>query len=364
MSKGRSKALPVRLLRAAALGGLVGACARSGAGESSTAGRDSSAPAQGVNPTPALPAAPGHVEPGSSTTEGAVPPPPASDDGSTPTSVESSVPGPSAPTTPGAAPGAGGATTVPVSAPETATTVVDAAVAADPVASDRFERDATVPAPRVLVFSATAGYRHASIEDGVEALVKLAEQRGWRLRATEDANVFTATGLEEVNVVVFLSTTGDVLDPDQQLAFERFIRAGNGYVGVHAASDTEYDWPWYGGLVGAYFNAHPEIQRATIIVEDGSHAATRHLPTGWTRTDEWYGFRTNPRAQVDVLLALDESSYSAGQSAMGEDHPIAWAHEYDGGRAFYTALGHTPESYGESEFLQHLVGGIEWAAGL
>lgn len=216
---------------------------------------------------------------------------------------------------------------------------------------------------RVLVFSATAEYRHASIETGVAALRALANERGWSLRATESASEFRDDVLGSLDVVVFLSTSGDVLDAEQQAAFERFVRAGHGYVGVHAASDTEYDWPWYGGLVGAYFAAHPQIQPATLRVEAKAHPATAQLPESWTRTDEWYAFRTNPRGSVNVLLTLDESSYAPGETAMGADHPIAWVQAYDGGRAFYTALGHTSESYSEPEFLAHLAGGIEWVSG-
>jgi type 1 glutamine amidotransferase len=213
----------------------------------------------------------------------------------------------------------------------------------------------------LLVFSATAGYRHESIEAGVAEVADLAIRRGWSFRATEDAGEFTDESLADVDVVLFLSTTGDVLNDTQQAAFERYIRAGNGYVGVHAASDTEFDWPWYGGLVGAYFSTHPEIQSASLDIEDTPHASTAHLPSPWIRTDEWYGFRDNPRQNVSVLMTLNEASYSAGDSTMG-DHPIAWYHEYDGGRAFYTALGHTAESYSEEAFLLHVAGGIEWAA--
>lgn len=216
--------------------------------------------------------------------------------------------------------------------------------------------------PHLLVFSKTAEYRHESIGEGVALLRALAQTHGWGFTATEDAAQFTAA-LATANVAVFLSTTGDVLDAAQQAAFEQFIGAGNGYVGVHAASDTEYDWPWYGALVGAYFKAHPAIQPATLHVEATSHASTAHLAKTWTRTDEWYGFRANPRADVHVLLTLDESSYAAGDSAMGADHPVAWYHEFAGGRAFYTALGHTVEGYRDDAFEAHLEGAIRWASG-
>jgi len=214
---------------------------------------------------------------------------------------------------------------------------------------------------RVLVFSKTAEYRHESIPDAVAAVTALGAEHGFTVDATEDSSIFDDAGLAPYQVVVFLLTTGDILNADQQAAFERYIRAGHGYVGVHSASDTEYDWRWYGELVGAYFSRHPDIQAATSHVEDRSHPSTVGLPERWERTDEWYDFRANPRARVRVLARLDESSYE--WSAMGMDHPIAWWHPYDGGRSWYTAGGHTRESYREPLFLQHLLGGIEYAAG-
>ena len=214
----------------------------------------------------------------------------------------------------------------------------------------------------VLLFSRTAGYRHESIADGIAALSRVASERQWHLESTEDPTNFSDARLSLFDVVVFLSTTGDVLDPSQQSAFERFIQSSKGFVGIHAASDTEYDWPFYGALVGAYFKAHPAVQTATLRAE-GSHPAVKALPSPWTRTDEWYAFQKNPRAEVQVLLTLDESSYTPGEGAMGEDHPVAWLHEYEGGRAFYTALGHTRESYSDPLIIEHLTQAIAWAAG-
>ncbi|HZG05053.1 MAG TPA: ThuA domain-containing protein [Streptomyces sp.] len=214
---------------------------------------------------------------------------------------------------------------------------------------------------RVLVFSKTAGFRHDSIPDGIAALRELGAQGGFAVDATEDAGAFTPDNLARYDAVVFLSTTGDVLNTTQQRAFERYIGGGGGYVGVHAAADTEYDWPFYGGLAGAYFHSHPHIQRATVDVEDRAHAATAHLGATWERTDEWYNYRTNPRERAHVLATLDESSYTGG--TMGEDHPIAWCQDYRGGRAFYTGGGHTRESYAEPAFRAHLLGGIRWATG-
>ena len=216
--------------------------------------------------------------------------------------------------------------------------------------------------PRVLVFSRTAGFRHESIPAGIRAIRELGAAHGFAVDATEDAGRFTAARLAGYRAIVFLNTTGDVLDAGQQAAFESYIRAGGGFVGVHSATDTEYNWPFYGELVGAYFSAHPAVQPATIRVEDRSHPATAHLGATWERTDEWYNFRTDPRASAHVLATLDESTYTGG--TMGADHPIAWCKEYAGGRSFYTAGGHTVEAYAEPAFRDHLLGGIRWAARL
>jgi cytochrome c len=217
---------------------------------------------------------------------------------------------------------------------------------------------------RVLVFTKTAGFRHSSIPAAVEALRDLGAQNGFTVDATEDQGRFTDTNLARYAVVAFVLTTGDVLDDVRQAAFERYVRAGHGFVGVHSAADTEYSWPWYGRLLGAFFKSHPAIQPATLDVVDRRHPSTVRLPQRWTRRDEWYNFATNPRGAVRVLLTLDETTYAPGAGAMGRDHPIAWAHEFDGGRAWYTAGGHTEESYAEPLFRAHLLGGIQYAAGL
>jgi cytochrome c len=218
--------------------------------------------------------------------------------------------------------------------------------------------------PRILVFSRTAGFRHSSIPAAIRAIRELGAQSGLRVDATEDPSVFRDGKLRRYRAVVFLMTTGDVLAPPQQAAFERFIRKGGGFAGVHSAADTEYSWPWYGGLIGAYFRSHPPIQRATIRVERKADPSTAGLPSTWARTDEWYNFARNPRGSVRVLAVLDESSYVPGDGAMGSDHPIAWAHQYRGGRAWYTAGGHTEAAYSEPLFRRHLLGGIRYAAGL
>ncbi|MGC4808453.1 ThuA domain-containing protein [Micromonospora sp. DT233] len=213
----------------------------------------------------------------------------------------------------------------------------------------------------VLVFSKTAGFRHDSIAVGTQAVRDLGAANNFTVTATEDAAAFTTGNLARYEAVIFLNTTGDVLDATQQTVFESYIGAGGGYVGVHAAADTEYDWPFYGNLVGAWFASHPATQQATVKVEDRAHAATAHLPQSWPRTDEWYDYRTNARSTAHVLATLDESSYSGG--AMGADHPHAWCKTASGGRSFYTGGGHTQSSYAEPAFRAHLLGGIRYAAG-
>ncbi|MEU3973792.1 ThuA domain-containing protein [Streptomyces bacillaris] len=216
-------------------------------------------------------------------------------------------------------------------------------------------------AKRVLVFSKTAGFRHDSIPAGIAALKEIGKDTNITVDSTESAAQFTTSNLARYDAVAFLSTTGDVLDADQQKAFENYVATGGGYVGIHAAADTEYDWEFYGGLVGAYFDSHPQIQPATVRVEDHDHPATAHLDEEWERTDEWYNYRTNPRDQAKVLATLDETTYTGGN--MKGDHPISWCQTYQGGRSFYTGLGHTKESYAEPAFRQHLSGGLRYATG-
>ncbi|MEU0549355.1 ThuA domain-containing protein [Micromonospora sp. NPDC005979] len=216
----------------------------------------------------------------------------------------------------------------------------------------------------VLIFSKTAGFRHDAIPTGIAAIQQLGATNGFTVDTTEDGAAFSDANLAKYKAVIWLSTTGDVLNADQQAAFERYVKAGGGYVGVHAASDTEYSWAWYGDLVGAYFANHPQNQQATVKVEDPAHPSTAGLPERWSRFDEWYNFQTNPRSDVHVLASLDEKSYTPGAGAMGADHPTAWCQDFDGGRSWYTGGGHTRESYAEPEFLKHLLGGIQTAAGV
>ncbi|MER7002470.1 ThuA domain-containing protein [Dactylosporangium sp. NPDC000555] len=213
---------------------------------------------------------------------------------------------------------------------------------------------------KVLVFSKTAGFRHSSIPNGIAAIQSLATANNFTVTATEDAGAFTTANLAQYQTVVFMSTTGDVLNDAQQTAFESYIRGGGGYVGVHAAADTEYGWPFYGTLAGAWFASHPAIQQATVNVEDRTNPATAHLGATWVRTDEWYNYQSNPRGTAHVLTSLNESSYSGG--TMNGDHPITWCKTIDSGRSFYTGLGHTEESYVDPNFTKLLLGAIRYTA--
>ena len=210
--------------------------------------------------------------------------------------------------------------------------------------------------PRVLAFTKTAAFHHDSIPAAVDAV---RAQRRYAVDVTDNASAFTTRNLRRYAAVVFLLTTGDVLDPPQQRAFQRYIGRGGGYAGFHSATDTEYDWPFYGRLVGAYFKDHPSVQPATVAVV-GAFADAARLPSRWIRTDEWYDFRTNPRRRVHVLATIDESTYQGG--AMGADHPLVWCHRSGKGRAWYSAMGHTPESWADPAFRRHVLAGIRFAA--
>lgn len=212
--------------------------------------------------------------------------------------------------------------------------------------------------PRLLVFSRTTGFRHESIEVGVAAITDIANGSGFEVVATEDPGEFTDDGLAGFEAVVFLSTTGDVLAGEQQDAFERFVSGGGGFIGVHSAADTEYEWPWYGELVGAWFDRHPQVQAATVTVEEADHPVMSGIEETFERTDEWYDFRTLPADGVTVLATLDETTYEGG--GMGDPHPIMWAHELLGGRSVYTGFGHTAESFDEPIVRQLIGNAIDW----
>jgi PKD repeat protein len=233
---------------------------------------------------------------------------------------------------------------------------------------------------RVLVFSKTTGFRHTSIDEGIAAIQALGAANDFQVDATEDGSVFRADVLAHYDTVVFLSTTGDPLNDTQQAAFEDYIQSGGGYTGIHAAADTEYGWAWYGQLVGAYFRNHPAgTPTATVHIEDTDHPSTVGIPPTWERVDEWYNYQSpvnpspggggtdySPRANVHVLATVDESTYAEddGSDGVNDDHPISWCHRYDGGRSWYTGMGHTEASFAEANYLKHILGGLRVTAGV
>lgn len=216
--------------------------------------------------------------------------------------------------------------------------------------------------PKLLVFSKTMAFKHASIPAGIAALEKLGQENNFVIDTTTNGELFTDENLAQYSAVVFLSTTGNVLNAKEEAAFERYIQAGGGYVGIHAAADTEYDWGWYNKLAGAQFLSHPAgTPEADFIIKDKNHPSTEFFTeTVWHRTDELYNYK-NIYDGINVLVTVDESTYEGGEN--GENHPMAWYHDFDGGRAFYTAAGHTDESYSEELFLKHVLGGINYAIG-
>jgi type 1 glutamine amidotransferase len=225
----------------------------------------------------------------------------------------------------------------------------------------------------VLVFTKTTGFRHESISSGVKCMWELGLKNHWNVTATEDASLFNDNFLSKYDVVVWLNTTMDVLNEAQQSAFVKFYSGGKGYVGIHSAADTEYEWEWYGKMMGgAWFKGHPPTQKATLIIEDTNHPSMTVFEEKdikrWKVIDEWYAHKANPREHVQVLMTLDESTVknnggNPAKNLMGGDHPMAWYNEFDGGRSFYTNRGHTHESFEDKVLREHFRGGIEWAAG-
>jgi cytochrome c len=233
-----------------------------------------------------------------------------------------------------------------------------------PTRVNRNDAEVSIAAsPNVLVFSKTNGYRHKSIEAGIAAFKKMSAEKKFTVEFTEDSTQFTPANLKRFKAVIFLNTTGNVLGDAEQTAFEKFIQSGGGYLGIHSATDCEYKWPWYGKLAGAYFLNHPgpkNVLNGKFYVVDKNHPATRGMPAEFERSDEFYSFKEiNP--DINVLVKIDEKSYAGGKN--GDNHPMSWYHDYDGGRAFYTAMGHTDKTSSEPLFLNHVYAGLQYAIG-
>lgn len=222
---------------------------------------------------------------------------------------------------------------------------------------------------KALLFTKTDGFHHVAVNEGVDAIRELSKKHHFSVDWHEDAGRINDKNLENYDLVIFLLTTGDILNEEQQTALTKFIQSGKGFVGVHSASDTEYEWEWYRKMVGHMFKIHPVIQTATINVVDANFPGMERMPSSFLWTDEWYEFGEAEIDDLNYLMTLDESTYDPNVQwgervgkGMGDMHPMSWYHEYDGGRAFYTALGHVPDNYKDRLFLEHLYGAIYWAA--
>ena len=220
----------------------------------------------------------------------------------------------------------------------------------------------------VLIFSKTNGYRHNSIEPAIAALKKAGKEKGWQIYNTESGAFFNDEYLQRFKVVVFLSTTGDILTSEQEKAFEDWEENGGGYVGIHAAADCEYGWSWYDQLLGTHFRDHPllpHISDAEIITDDSRDPTTLHLPSKWHKTDEWYNFKQDVRGKknIHILLSLNEASYISiwPFQRMGGDHPLSWTNTIGKGRMFYTAMGHNTSTFRDQNAIGHIIAGIGWA---
>ncbi|MBN2350023.1 MAG: ThuA domain-containing protein [Bacteroidales bacterium] len=223
----------------------------------------------------------------------------------------------------------------------------------------------------VLVYYNTAGYWHESTPEGVKTFVLLGNQNQWNVTSTEDSTLFTDAFLNRFDVIVFLETGLTIFDDMQKAAVQRFVRGGKGLITVHTGTYTEMEWPWWVNAVGGKFLGHPPEQKGKLIIEDNTHISTLHLtePT-WETTDEWYSFDRNPRDSAHVLISIDENSYNVdddkwfpGVNQRMGDHPIVWYREYENGRIYQTALGHSEKMFQDPNYQKLLTGAILWAAG-
>lgn len=222
---------------------------------------------------------------------------------------------------------------------------------------------------KALLVTTTNGWHHESLHAGVLAIQDLGVKNFFDVVLFENPNGFTDQFLKQFQVVIFLNTTGNIFDSAQQKVMERFIQSGKGFVGIHSASDTEYEWEWYTKLVGRMFHIHPVIQTAQLNILDNTFPGLQGFAGNKLWTDEWYEFGPEKVSDLKYILAVDESTYDIKaqwgekkSASMGKIHPVAWYHNFDGGRSFYTALGHLPSIHRDPAFLNHLYAGIYWAA--
>lgn len=221
----------------------------------------------------------------------------------------------------------------------------------------------------LLSFNGDTGYKHDSKSIAEKMIEDLGIKNNWEITATSDPAIFTKPGLSDFDVIIFnnnCGTDGAIFNIDEQKGIQQYIRSGGGFVGIHCAGAIwgeigEFQ-KWYEHLIGTRLVDHPHVQKAKLIVENKYHVCTQHLPEEWIIEDEWHRFAYNPRQSVNVLISLDENSYE-GEQKMGGDHPFTWYQYYDGGRSFFTSIGHTVSIYKNDSYRKLVEGGILWAAG-
>jgi len=214
----------------------------------------------------------------------------------------------------------------------------------------------------VLAFSKTERYRHESIESGKTSLRKLADENNFHIDFSEDASVFNKDKLTQYNVIIFLCTSGNILDANEETALRKFIENKGGLVGIHSATDTEYDWDWYSELIGTHNKGKEEIHKAVVRIVDKDHPSTKDLPYTWEVEDEWCTFANKLADNIKVLAIVDEIVFEGQEKVLF--NPYCWYHEFDGGRAWFTVGGHKTENYSDPLFMKHILGGIKYAAGV
>lgn len=210
--------------------------------------------------------------------------------------------------------------------------------------------------PHIILFTKTAAWVHDSLAEGIELVQSAARDHGVTVVESADASVFESADLDGAAAVVFMNTSGILMDDRQRSRLQAYVRGGGGFAGVHNPGDAEQDWPPFRDIVGARFVFHPPVQAAVLDVVDRDHPSTSFLPERWQVEDEWYAWDALPTGRV--LLAVDESTYDPGEVRMGY-HPICWTDTYGAGTTWFTALGHPKAIYADPLFRRHVWGGIE-----
>lgn len=217
----------------------------------------------------------------------------------------------------------------------------------------------------ILMLRHSAGFEHSYLPDAEVALKQLGQDNGWQVNTTHRCELITAENLEKLDMLIFATTGNLAFDDAQKQALLDFVRGGKAFFGIHNATDTCYDWPEYGEMLGGYFAGHPWHQEVNVIVEDTNHPATRMLGDSFKVVDEIYTYRNWDRSTTHVLMHLDNSSVDISKGNRDDnDYALGWCHTYGQGRVMYTAFGHPDVLWHQEWFLEHIAGCIRWAGGL